>query len=49
MQKLLKNQVIYARAIQGHAGGNMVSPELMGHAKIPYDWKEFFVPGGVFL
>ena len=26
---------------QGHTGGNMVSPELMGYVKIPYDWKEF--------
>ena len=33
--------VIHGCALQGHTGGNMISPELMGHVKIPTDWKEF--------
>ena len=32
---------MYTRAIQGHIGGNMSAPELMGHVAIPYNWKEF--------
>ena len=28
-------------AFQGHTGGNMMAPELMGHVTIPYNWKEF--------
>ena len=35
------DHVIYVRAIQGPTDGNMISPELMGHVKIPYGWKEF--------
>ena len=36
-----KNQVTHVRAIQGHTGGSMMSPELMRHVEIPYNWKKF--------
>ena len=29
------------RAIQGHTGGNLIPPELLGHVAIPYNGKEF--------
>ena len=32
---------MYIRAIQGHTGGSMIAPELMGHVTIPYNWKDF--------
>ena len=36
-----KNSLMHIRAIQGHTGGNMSAPELMGHVAIPHNWKEF--------
>ena len=36
-----KNSLLYIRAIQGHTGGNLIAPELMGHVAVPYFWKEF--------
>ena len=36
-----KNQVTYVSAIQGHTGGNMISPEFLGHIEIPHTWKKF--------
>ena len=41
-----KNQVTYVRAIQGHTGGSMISPELMGHVEIPYNWKSVIFHAG---
>ena len=35
-----KNSLLYFRVIQGHTGGNLIAPELMGHVAIPYKWKE---------
>ena len=34
------------RAIQGHTGGNVIAPELMGHVAIPFKWKEFLFHRG---
>ena len=36
-----KNSLLYIRAIQGHTGGKLIAPELLGHVGIPYNWKEF--------
>ena len=36
-----KTQVTHIRAIQGHTGGSMMSPEMMRHVEIPYIWKKF--------
>ena len=36
-----KNVFVFIRAIQRHTGGNVIASELMGHAVIPYSWKEF--------
>ena len=30
-----------SRAIQGHTGGEMIEPEMMGHVLIHHNWKEF--------
>ena len=35
-----KNVLLYIRAIQGHSGGNLMAPQLMGHIDVPYKWKE---------
>ena len=41
-----KKSLLSIRTIQGHAGGNLIAPEFMGHVAIPYKWKEFlFHPG----
>ena len=44
-----KKSLMYIRAIQGHTGGNMIAPELMGHVAIPCNWKEFVLHGGCSL
>ena len=31
-----RDVLVYNRAIQGHTGGNVIAPELMGHVAIPY-------------
>ena len=31
-----RDVLLYIRAIQGHTGGNVIAPELMGHVAIPY-------------
>ena len=36
-----KNSLLYFRAFQGRAGGNLTAPELIGRVTIPYNWKEF--------
>ena len=36
-----QDSVTYVRTIQGHTGGYMISPELMGHVECPNNWKEF--------
>ena len=41
-----RNILLYIRAIQGHTGGNLIAPELMGHVAIPYKWKEFLFHRG---
>ena len=38
--------LLYIRAIQGHIGGNLIAPELMGHVAIPHKWKEFLYHRG---
>ena len=35
-----QKSLLYTRAIQGHTGGNLIAPELMGHVAVPYKWKE---------
>ena len=39
------NVVLYVRTIQGHAGGEMIALELMGHV-VPVRWKEFLYHRG---
>ena len=41
-----RNLFLYMRAIQGHTGGNLIAPELMGHVAIPYKRKEFLFHRG---
>ena len=41
-----RNFSLYIRAIQGHAGGNLIAPELMDHVAIPYKWREFLFHRG---
>ena len=41
-----ENFSLYIRAIQGHTGGNLIAPELIGHVAIPYRWKEFLFDRG---
>ena len=38
--------LMYIRACQGHTGGNVIAPELMGHVAVPYKWKEFLFHRG---
>ena len=44
-----KNVLFYIRVIQGHTGGNMIASELIGHVRIPYNWKEFLFHRGVLV
>ena len=32
--------------IQGHTGGNLIAPALLGHVAIPYKWKEILFHRG---
>ena len=32
---------LHIRSFQGHTGGTVIAPELMGHVAIPSRWKEF--------
>ena len=41
-----KSVLLYFRAIQGHTGGEMMAPELLGHVVISYEWKEFLFHRG---
>ena len=41
-----RHVLLYIRAIQGHNGGNLIVPELMGHVAIPNTWKEFLLHRG---
>ena len=41
-----KKSLLYIRTIQGHAGGNLIAPELMGRVAIPDKWKEFLFHRG---
>ena len=46
LQKNSRDVLLHFRAIQGHTGGNVIAPELMGHVAIPYKWKEFLFHRG---
>ena len=35
------SKLLYFRAVQGHTGGEMIPPEMLGHSLIPPNWKEF--------
>ena len=37
-----KNLTVFC-AIQGHTGGNLTAPELLGHVVFPHNWKEFIL------
>ena len=41
-----RDVLLYIRAFQGHTGGNVIAPELMGHVAIPDKWKEFLFHRG---
>ena len=34
-------KILYIRDIQGHTGGEMIEPEMMGDVCIPLNWKQF--------
>ena len=35
------NTLLCIRAIQGHTGGDLMEPELMGRAAVPFNWIQF--------
>ena len=37
------NTLLCIRAVQGHTGGDLVEPELMGHVAIPFNWAQFLI------
>ena len=39
----------YIRAIQGHSGGEAISPETMGHVLLPKGWKVFIHHKGCYF
>ena len=39
--RIPETSFLYIRAAQGHTGGNVTAPELMGHVAAPFKWKEF--------
>ena len=41
-----RDVLLYIRALQGHTGGNVMAPELMGHVAVPCKWKEFLIHRG---
>ena len=38
--------LLFLRALQGHTGGYLIAPELMGHAPVPFKWKQFLFHRG---
>ena len=46
MHEFQKKSFLEIRAIQGHTGGKLTGPELLGHVAIPYNWKEFVFDKG---
>ena len=38
--------LLYIRAIQGHIGGDLIEPELMGHVAKRFKWKQFLFHRG---
>ena len=38
--------LLYVRAVQGHTGGEVIAPELMGHVAVLFNWKEFIFHRG---
>ena len=40
------NSSVYIRANQGHTGGFLIAPELMGLVIVPCNWQEFVFHGG---
>ena len=40
------NTLLKIRAIQGHAGGDLIEPELMGHVALSLSWKQFLLHRG---
>ena len=47
--KSSRDFLLYIRAIQGHTGGNVIAPELMGYVAIPYKWKQFLFSSRILL
>ena len=39
--RILAKKCCTFRALQGHTGGEMIEPEMMGHVCIPLNWKQF--------
>ena len=44
--KKCQDVLLYIRAIQGHTGGKVIAPELMGHVAVPSKSKEFLFHRG---
>ena len=44
-----QNSLLYIRGIQGHTGGKLTAPELLGHVAISYNWKEPFPQKGSYF
>ena len=41
-----RDVLLYTRAFQGHTGGTVIAPQLMGHVTIPWKWKELLFHRG---
>ena len=41
-----KHFVLKIRGIQGHTGGKLIAPALLGHVAILFNWKEFIFHKG---
>ena len=44
-----QGSLAYIRAIQGHLGGEAISPEMMGHVLLPKGWKVFIYHKGCYF
>ena len=40
------HDLLKIRVIQGHTGGEVIAPELMGHVAVPFQWKGFLFHRG---
>ena len=43
------NKLLYIRAIQGHTGGKMIEPEMLGHVLFPHKLEGVCIPSRIFI